>query len=101
MAVRDKAKYNAYMREYVLARYHRRRLEWVEVKGGRCVQCGATDNLEFDHIDAATKSATISKLWSMNDEIIEAELEKCQLLCHDHHMEKSKRDDDFNPWKNK
>jgi len=36
--------------------------------GGRCVRCGATEDLEFDHIDPSTKRFTISgglsKAWT-------------------------------------
>lgn len=56
-----------------------------------CVQCGTTRGLEFDHIDPATKSIAISDAiaacWAW--ERLLTELAKCQLLCHDHHREKT------------
>lgn len=78
------------MRQYVLDRYHRRRAEWIEKKGGKCVRCGETDGLQFDHIDPATKTFTISKLWSLSNAKIEAELRKCQILCVPCHKDKTR-----------
>lgn len=57
--------------------------------GGVCVICGSTDRLEFDHIDPTTKTFNIGKMWSASDAVIEAELQKCQLLCYAHHRQKS------------
>lgn len=82
--------YNAYMREYILARYHRRKAEWTERLGGACASCGSTaEDLQFDHVDPATKSFTIGRLWSMADATVEAELAKCQLLCKPCHQTKT------------
>jgi 5-methylcytosine-specific restriction endonuclease McrA len=49
--------------------------------GGKCVSCGDTEDLEFDHIDPTTKSFSIG--WSLNrtKKYLEPELKKCQLLC--------------------
>jgi 5-methylcytosine-specific restriction endonuclease McrA len=46
------------MRGYIKARrkYRRERL-----LGGECVRCGATDDLEFDHIDPKTKAFAVVK----------------------------------------
>ena len=57
--------------------------------GGACVRCGAVEQLEFDHIDPATKSFNLSIGWSRSWDTIVAELGKCQLLCHDCHKAKS------------
>jgi hypothetical protein len=59
--------------------------EWRNRLGGRCIRCGATDDLNFHHRDPSEKSFTISRLWSMRDEIIETELAKCDLLCRECH----------------
>ena len=40
----------AYMRTYIMARRKVRRARLIELLGGRCVRCGSTDELEFDHI---------------------------------------------------
>lgn len=72
---------NAYMRKYMLERYHRRMAEARAFLGGKCVHCGATDNLEMDHIDRRTKLFTIGKSASASEARFWAEVRKCQLLC--------------------
>jgi hypothetical protein len=60
--------------------------------GGCCVRCGATEDLEFDHIDPSTKvfaiSAGLSKAW---DALVE-EASKTQLLCKPCHVTKGAED---------
>lgn len=62
-----------------------------ELLGGSCVRCGVAESLHFDHVDPSTKSFDISV--GIRDgysrERLAAELEKCQLLCHPHHLEKT------------
>ncbi|MCV7174796.1 hypothetical protein [Mycolicibacterium sphagni] len=84
--------YNAYMRQYMLALYHERRVESFEMLGGHCVVCGSTEGLEVDHIDRTTKTIELGKLWSCARKRYLAELELCQLLCEPHHREKSARE---------
>lgn len=81
--------YNAYMREYMLRRYHQRRAAAIEKLGGRCVHCGKTEDLEIDHIDPKTKELEVGKLWSVSAVRFWAEIEKCQLLCRTAHADKS------------
>lgn len=76
---------NAYMREYMLARYHRRRQQAVDLLGGRCTDCGSGERLEFDHVDPGEKTFNIAKVWSYREETFWAEIRKCQLRCHDCH----------------
>jgi 5-methylcytosine-specific restriction endonuclease McrA len=60
-----------------------------EMLGGKCVRCGATSDLEFDHVDRHTKSFTIgSRAMSRWDGLL-VELAKCQLLCRPCHIEKT------------
>lgn len=77
-----------YMRSYVKARRHQRRAELIEMLGGKCVRCGATEDLAFDHIDPSTKrfvvGSSMSRAWA---ELV-AEARKCQLLCPPCHREK-------------
>lgn len=77
-------------RQYRMDRYYRLRAKAFELLGGVCVVCGTTEQLETDHIDRTTKSFDVSSMmlrlpWSN----IEAELAKCQLLCHRHHLDKT------------
>jgi hypothetical protein len=76
---------NAYMKE----RWKQRRQKAIEYLGGRCIQCGTTENLEFDHIDPSTKVATIAKISAASEQRFWAEVDKCQLLCSTHHREKT------------
>lgn len=81
---------NEYMRVYVLDRYYKRRTEWIEKLGGKCVVCGATENLEFDHVDEASKEYEIGSILATHSEAkVSYEMGKCQLLCERHHMEKT------------
>lgn len=95
MARKIREEYNAYMKVYVLERYHRRRQEAIADFGGQCVICGSTDTLEFDHIIPSIKLFTIGRMWSLNDKTYRHELTKCQLLCHKCHLSKSKAEGSF------
>jgi hypothetical protein len=76
-------------RDEKAARYAKRRAECLALLGGKCVQCGATKDLDFDHREPGTKcfsiAASLTRRWS----IIEPELRKCQLLCRPCHIEKT------------
>jgi len=76
-------------RLYDNARYHKQRAEYIELLGGKCVVCGTLANLELDHIDSATKTFDIGKLWTKPKAVILIEIQKCQLLCKFHHTEKT------------
>ena len=92
----DKRKYTAYMRAYMLKRYHERRTRAVTLLGGVCVVCGESHDLEIDHIDRKEKSFSISKLWSGREDRFLKELKKCQLLCRKHHQQKSIKERGWN-----
>lgn len=68
--------------------YRRKRQAAIEYLGGKCVVCGATNNLEFDHVDPSTKEMSISRFLRRRFEVYKAELDKCQLLCYEHHKNK-------------
>jgi hypothetical protein len=75
-----------YHREY----YHlKRRKPMLDYLGGKCVVCGTVENLEFDHIDPSLKSFSINVKMTLNNPEVKAELDKCQLLCKDHHRDKT------------
>jgi len=79
-------------RDYHRNYYYKRRAKLIAVLGDRCVTCGSTHDLQFDHIDPAEKSFNISSnLTASNAEVL-AELAKCQLLCMECHIEKTKQD---------
>lgn len=56
--------------------------------GKSCVECGATENLEVDHIDPEQKIA--HRIWSWSVPRRDAELAKCQVLCVEHHKAKTR-----------
>jgi len=49
--------------------------------GGKCVICGTTENLEFNHIDPSTKEREVSTKCGLRHK----EHLKCELLCKEHH----------------
>ena len=69
----------------------------LEKLGGKCVECGSTEALEFDHIDPSTKSFNISAGYHKPKQVLEEELSKCQLLCNKCHIQKSRKDLKFRP----
>lgn len=77
------------MREYHRDYYHRRRQAMIEFLGGECVECGSTENLEFDHIDPSQKLFDISQNLTLSNPDVLTELGKCQLLCQPHHQAKT------------
>lgn len=75
--------------EYDLNRYHTRRRLCIAELGGVCVDCGTDENLQFDHIDAATKKYEISLILLHGDAKLFAELRKCVLRCKPCHDRKT------------
>lgn len=74
-------------RKYQRERNARIRLDAIKNFGSRCCKCGDIDRLEFDHINRASKVS--HNIWSWAPERREAELLKCQLLCHECHKRKT------------
>jgi 5-methylcytosine-specific restriction endonuclease McrA len=70
---RDPEAQRAYQREWC----RRRRAEFLA--GRSCAQCGATEDLEFHHVDPETKLS--HRIWSWSKARIRAELAKCVVLC--------------------
>ncbi|MGA9018167.1 MAG: HNH endonuclease signature motif containing protein [Candidatus Cybelea sp.] len=71
------------------AQYAKRRAKAIAYLGGKCVQCGATEALDFDHIDPSTKSFKISNRLNSRWSKVLAELKICQLLCRKCHVKKT------------
>src|SRR5262249_54860627 len=73
----------AYLVRKKRERMHARRAKLIEMLGGKCVQCGSSENLGFDHIRRQDKVFTIGgNLQRPWDELV-AEAMKTQLLCED------------------
>jgi hypothetical protein len=75
-------------REYQANWCRQNRLDAIELLGGKCVVCGTMSDLEVDHIDPATKIS--HRIWSWSKVRRLAELQKCQVLCATHHLQKTK-----------
>lgn len=72
----------------------KRRIKAKFYLGSVCIICNSVDNLEFDHIDPTSKvidiCSAIAKHWSWNKLLVE--LNKCQLLCKQCHVNKTRVD---------
>ena len=78
------------MREYMKSRYNEQRRMFIAYLGGKCVRCGATDDLQFDHRDPAEKAFDVGHMRGMKQiPKVLKELDKCQLLCGTCHRNKS------------
>lgn len=82
-------------REYLIQAVTKRRrllkLKSIELKGGKCQICGYNKHpgaLDFHHVDPATKSFAISGGgFSRSWKSLQAELQKCILVCANCHRE--------------
>lgn len=83
-----KAYQRAYHATYDRQRYQRERAEIIGTVGACCVQCGASNDLEVDHIDPATKAFDVLENLHRDRSVLMDELAKCQLLCSACHAKK-------------
>ena len=82
--------YNAYMRKYMLKRYHDRRESLIAALGGKCVRCGSKEKLQFDHVDFKSKKWGFAKrIHTASTEDVAKEIGKAQLLCDECHRLKT------------
>ena len=80
--------YTKFGKEYHKNYYYHRRQQIFEYLGGECKSCGSKENLHVDHIDPNNKEFDISRKLSVRRN--KDELDKCQLLCRDCHIEKTR-----------
>ena len=78
------------IREHKREQNKKRRAHCREYLGGKCVKCGTTHNLQFDHIKREGKKYEISTKLTNKWDNLKEELDKCQLLCVDCHKVKTK-----------
>lgn len=81
MAYKDPERQRQFQRERVA----KRRRDWL--RGKVCACCGGSQELEVDHVDRALKVS--HKVWSWSLKRMEAELQKCQVLCRPCHQKKT------------
>jgi hypothetical protein len=72
-------------RAYNVTWLKKRREEWLAAHGP-CA-CGSRKRLEVDHKDP--KNKVDHKVWSWSKVRRDAELSKCQVLCHECHLKKT------------
>jgi hypothetical protein len=97
-AERDRANYvdNARRRRRIVESNERRRqrrtalLRDLKAAAG-CADCGEDDPivLEFDHLDAGTKSGDIATMAAGSWDALEAELAKCEVVCANCHRRRT------------
>lgn len=80
-------------KQYLIDRYREQRAMFIERLGGKCAKCGVKENLEIDHKRWEEKSFNIARLWPESKlPMVYEELKKCQLLCSDCHLSKTRVD---------
>ena len=77
------------MASYMAARRAERRSVLIKMLGGRCVDCGIRENLEFDHRSPAHKRFTVSSGLSGNWDALVREAKKCDLRCRSCHNKRT------------
>ena len=88
MGYKDLDKKREYQRDYQRQWVARRRATFFEDKC--CVRCGSKERLELDHIDPKLKVS--HNIWSWSEARQAEEIAKCQVLCHDCHLQKTGED---------
>jgi hypothetical protein len=82
-------------KDYLKRRRQQRREQFKQLLGGRCINCGRTSNLQFDHKDPSKKEFRISIMIDSPEQRLLDELKKCQLLCADCHKKKTLEKQEF------
>ena len=81
--------------EKINGQYENNRKLIIEQLGGVCSYpgCNCTEDLQLDHINPLEKEYNISeRLSSWDIKKLQPEIDKCQLLCPKHHLEKTLKD---------
>ena len=80
------------IREERREHHNERRGHCIEYLGGKCVECGTTHNLQFDHIKREGKKYEITRKLTYKFDNLKEELDKCQLLCAPCHLQKTAKE---------
>ena len=83
---------NEKIREERRKQHKEKRAICLEYLGGKCVVCGTTHNLQFDHIKREGKKYNIARKLSYKFDNLKEELDKCQLLCVPCHLKKTAKE---------
>ncbi len=68
----------------------RRKIKYVEYKGGACNRCGykkCMAALEFHHVDPSQKEFELTRAMTLSWDKAKIELDKCELVCANCHAE--------------
>jgi hypothetical protein len=65
-------------------------LRFIDLLGGKCERCGATEGLQFDHRKPNKKEFRISNRIDAPEDILLKEVMKCVLLCAKCHRDKTR-----------
>jgi hypothetical protein len=84
-----------------MSEYRLKKQRMFDYLGGVCKECGDADELQIDHVDPTTKAFDVSSQWGLKWEVLVLELDKCQLLCKLHHLEKSIRNKELKGGQNR
>ena len=71
---------------YAVTRRRRLRKHYIAYLGGRCIVCGSKKSLEFHHKIPNEKRFSIGQSMFWAPDRVYAELDKCELRCHKHHL---------------
>ncbi len=72
-----------------------RKKKMVNFLGGKCVDCSAADDLEFDHQEPSLKNFKISDALDWSEEKLLEEVKKCVLRCKPCHHKKTLENDEY------
>ena|SRR5579859_6519889 len=78
---RDPDARRAYMRGYTNRLRAKRRAACIKALGGVCVDCGAAQDLDFDHKNPRDKVDRVARLWTAKKAVLWREVMKCELRC--------------------
>jgi len=78
-------------RDYWNSRRRNRRQKFIDLLGGMCESCGATERLHFDHKHPKRKKFRIADRLDAPLIELEKEVNKCRLLCPSCHRAKTKK----------
>lgn len=73
-------------------KYQNRKQLALQKLGGKCIKCGVTEKLEFDHKNPGTKVIEVGGFRDYSDKKFWEEVAKCQLLCEKCHEDKTIQD---------
>lgn len=90
-----------YQPAYQRDRYLKKKEEFISYLGGKCQECGSIEDLEFHHRDEADKCFSIMSKWKLSLEEIKLELDKCDLLCHECHYQRTRAQRGWFPYTGK